>query len=91
MLELKKKCFDFSWISECRGALMGFAALWVVLFHSPELSFAFLRFKPLFVGLDLIKGRGNAGVDIFLLLSGLGLYYSLEKTEALRNFIKDVF
>lgn len=51
---------------------MGFAILWVVFLHSPG---NYSRFPILYY----IKNIGNLGVDIFLLLSGIGLYYSAKK------------
>lgn len=49
---------------------MGFAILWVVLFHSG------LVFNVYFVP---IKHLGYLGVDIFMLCSGLGVAFSLKK------------
>ena len=52
---------------------MGAACIWVVLSHNvcvwPGKLWIFEQFAY----------RGNAGVDIFLLLSGIGLYYSYSK------------
>lgn len=58
-------------LSRHRSAIMGFAILWVMAFHLPA-SFGFLPF-------DLIKMIGYGGVDIFLFLSGFGLYFSCSK------------
>ena len=60
-------------LSKHRSAIMGLAILWVMLFHIPY-SFGFVPF-------DLIKGVGYGGVDIFLFLSGFGLYFSCSKDE----------
>ena len=59
-------------LSRCRSELMGLAALWVMLFHAYSLSF-------IFVPLDAVKSAGFAGVDVFILLSAIGLYVSLSK------------
>lgn len=56
-------------LSTCRGELMGVAMLWVMLFHAYSLPVPWLP-------LDLVKRMGFAGVDIFLLLSAMGLYVS---------------
>lgn len=65
-------------ISTCRSALMGFAMLWIVFyhfgFHAPVISH-FTRF-------------GYTGVDIFMFLSGFGLFYSLQKKQGLSNYFK---
>lgn len=56
---------------------MGMAILWVVLFHAK------FEFHGI---LDTIQTIGYGGVDIFFLLSGIGLYYSLRKSEKLLPF-----
>ena len=70
-------------ISRYRSVLMGLAALWIAWYHSymhfatiPALGKASTAAAVL---LNTVRSHGNAGVDIFLLLSGLGLYYSFEK------------
>lgn len=57
--------------SQYRSALMGFSTILILICHSIE-----------YIGVD--KGimyhlliQGNRGVDIFLFLSGIGIYYSL--------------
>lgn len=62
-------------LSRYRGELMGIAMLWVMLFHAYELDTGFL---PLY----LLRGTGAAGVDIFLLLSGMGICCSLTRRGA---------
>ena len=50
---------------------MGFAILWIMLFH--------LRVPTDLAVIDFIRSVGYGGVDIFLFLSGFGLYYSLSR------------
>lgn len=61
-------------LSRYRSELMGLAALWVMLFHAYPFKFGFFP-------LDAFKYLGFAGVDIFILLSAMGLYVSLNKEE----------
>lgn len=67
-----------------RAALMGFAALWIVFFHewqmltTPESRFYTLEL--------FVKRIGFCGVDMFLLLSGMGMVYSLEKNSLPRFY-----
>ena len=51
---------------------MGFAMIIVMLFHAP------LPSKDLYYGL---MRCGNNGVDMFLFLSGIGLWFSWTKNE----------
>lgn len=66
-------------ICKWRTELMGVAILWIVLFHS-QMQLGNI--------LGLIQKIGYGGVDIFLLLSGVGIYYSLQKQDGLANFYK---
>lgn len=59
-------------ITKHRTELMGFAILWVVLFHLPDFTRndSFLDLLMIF-----IQSIGYAGVDIFFFLSGFGLTF----------------
>lgn len=67
-----KKNIELGNISRYRGELMGLAIIFVVLFHVG------LPREDIFFGL---RRMGNIGVDIFLFLSGIGLWYSWSKTR----------
>ena len=58
-------------LSTYRSELMGLAMLMVVFRHLP-----FDINNPVY---HYVKGNAGFGVDIFLLLSGIGLYYSISK------------
>ena len=63
-------------ISNSRSFLFGIATLMILFFHSTiEIpgSNWFLKI------IGFIKQFGNTGVDIFLFLSAVGLYFSLKK------------
>ena len=64
-------------ISRFRGELMGAAMLFIILFH-----IGLSRGDP-FYGL---RRCGNVGVDIFLFLSGVGLWYSWTKNPSVRHY-----
>lgn len=64
-------------LSKHRKSLMGFAALWILMTHEWQIissTDSCLNFTEIF-----IKRIGFCGVDIFLLLSGMGLTYSIKK------------
>jgi len=71
---------DLSLISKYRTQLMGIAIIWVMLFHS-GIFFS----SPV---LMFIKKIGFGGVDIFIFLSGLGIFFSLDKNDDIKNFYK---
>lgn len=65
-------------ISKYRGELMGIAMLFVILFHVG------LPRDDAFFGL---RRMGNIGVDYFLFLSGMGLWFSWKKNPGTFRFI----
>lgn len=64
-------------ISRFRGALMGIAMLIIIMFHVD------LARWDTFYGL---RRMGNLGVDMFLFLSGVGLWFSWVKTPSYKHF-----
>lgn len=66
-------------VSRYRGELMGAAILFIILFHVP------LARSDAFFGL---RRCGNIGVDMFLFLSGVGLWYSWVKNPSASHFYK---
>lgn len=78
MSKRQKYIFDHSYkisisiLSEQRSPLMGFAIIYIMLFH-------FESHNPFFCTKFFVVG--DIGVECFLLLSGLGNYYSLSRTE----------
>ena len=80
-LPCPQKGTHYALLSKYRSELMGLAALWVMLFHAFQLN---IGFAPL----RLLKSFGYAGVDIFVLLSGMGLCMSFVKRdgEPLRTY-----
>ena len=71
------RIFKFSDIVSYRAELMGFAILWIFMLHSGAIG------NPIY---DTIRKFGWAGVDIFFFLSALGLCYSLNKNNNLKDF-----
>ena len=62
-----------------RSELMGWSILWIMMLHFTFNQIAFLGF---------IAQYGFAGVEIFLFVSGIGLYFSLEKNNNPKQFYK---
>jgi len=59
-------------ISTYRPELMGWSILWIMMLH-----FTFNQIKPL----GFIAQYGFTGVDIFIFVSGLGLFFSLDRND----------
>ena len=71
--------FNVNYISKYRSHLMGIATLLVIFGHSAGNGVVMPEW------MESLCGMASVGVDIFLLVSGLGLWYSLNnrKTERL--------
>ncbi|MBR3169300.1 acyltransferase [Candidatus Saccharibacteria bacterium] len=83
----------FNWynLSKYRNIIYGFSAIWIILFHIANwLPDSIKYFHPFIVKLFQ---AGNVGVDIFLIMSGICLYFSLKKTNGkhIINFYKKRF
>lgn len=77
MQKMVSKPLQFSNISKYKSEIYGISILWIVLFHARAMlninfSFDLTVLRPL----DAIIGYGNIGVEIFLLCSGIFLYFS---------------
>lgn len=73
-------------VSKHRSSLMGIAILWVIIYHMVAKGteyFDFKFFNPLF-------NQGDSGVDIFMFLSGWGVYFSYKK-YSIQEFYKRRF
>lgn len=71
--------FELKDIATYRSELMGWAITWIMMLH-----FTFIQIKPL----GFIAQYGFAGVDIFMMVSGLGLYFSLDKDNHIGHFYR---
>lgn len=71
---------DIALLSKYRTQLMGIAMLWVMLRHSEfnDTGYAFI--------IRLLHRSGYGGVDIFFLLSGLGLFFAYNKEKSIKVF-----
>lgn len=76
---MKYHPFHLKDISTYRSELMGWSILWIMMLH-----FTFNQIKPL----GFISQYGFAGVDIFLFVSGFGLFYSLDKDNNLARYYR---
>ena len=74
---MKIKDIELANISRFRGELMGAAMLFIILFHVG------LPREDAFYGL---RRMGNVGVDMFLFLSGIGLWFSWVKNPDVKRF-----
>lgn len=79
---LKNAGINTGLISSERGAIMGLSIVWIVLCHA---SFDVSRYPTI---VQTVKHYGIIGVDFFLFLSAIGLFYSLKKDRHVLSFYK---
>lgn len=84
MKKMKNKTFEL--FSKYRTLIMGLATLSVLIFHFTDDKRIYAYG---FDGLSFLYNRliSSGGVDIFLVMSGLGLYYSWKKNPKYKEFI----
>ena len=78
---LEEKSCDWGIISKYRTALMGIGTLLVLLIHGNEFHWSenLYFFKK-------IVNEGSIGVEVFLFLSGIGLFFSMQKDGNVLKF-----
>ena len=77
-------------VSQYRDQLFGISILLIMLFHGK--TFDALAFSPVlssYLPFQSWVSVGAIGVDVFLFLSGMGLYYAMRKQPPLRVFYKN--
>lgn len=83
---MQNKNNDLLLISKYRNQIMGFAAIWILLFHewfilSNDKSTIFSKVAINFINF------GYCGVDIFFFLSGMSLVYAIKKETVLKFYL----
>ena len=78
--------FDLGIISKYRSEIFGITISWIVILHGVIMDK--VTFSPNLEWLYIILKHGNVGVDIFLFLSGIGLYYSFSKDNDVGRYMK---
>ena len=75
-------------VSRYRGEIYGFLILWIMLFHGYLLDVYFFTDKPVLKYVGIFINHGNIGVESFLLLSGISLYYSFQRNRDIGQYIQ---
>ena len=72
-------------ISSYRTEIMGLCCLYIIISHN------FFNWPDIFSPLRRLADCGNIAVDIFLMLSGIGLYFSYHRNRSLAGYYKKRF
>lgn len=82
--EKQNNGLNWNILSQNRSEIMGLATLMIVIFHFFQMS-NFLNDNLI---IDRLAYAFCSGVEIFIFLSGIGLFYSYQKKPALKDFYK---
>ena len=87
-----RKYFDLNWLSKYRDGLYGVSIIAIMIFHFGEDVASAVRNGVIEAGLfqDAVVLHygfvGSIGVEVFVFLSGMGLYYSFSKNSNIKEF-----
>lgn len=79
----EKKQFSYENLSKYRNVLMGLQIILIIIFHFAVDGYYVRDSRIIYLFYKYIR---SSGVDIFLLLSGLGLYFSWKKNPDVKQF-----
>ena len=86
----KDRLLNWQILSKNRNLLFGLAISWVMLLHMTNFpvidKWEGFKENSLLMSVYRLIDLGSVGVDIFLFLSGIGLYYSFSRCSDLRRF-----
>lgn len=86
---IKKGQFLLESVSRYRSEIYGLSIIWIFLFHMKQIEgWEVFKDVPKLQWINEIHGMGNMGVDVFLFMSGICLYFSFVKNEDIMEFIK---
>ncbi len=75
------KKYNLNLLSKNRATVYGISILWIMLFHS-----TFVFENKWLLPVKLIQSCGGFGVDIFIFLSGISLYFAMEDEPSVIKF-----
>ena len=81
--------FNLYSISQFRNEIFGLTIIWIMLLHGVILNN--VQVPAYCQWMYVILKHGNVGVDIFLFLSGIGLFFSFSSNSNLQNYLKKRF
>lgn len=84
------KKIEYSLVSKYRNVIMGLSIISILIFHYvDDCRIMHYNYHGLIKYYNILIS--SSGVDIFLILSGVGLYYSFKKNNKLKDFFKKRF
>ena len=75
-------------LSKYRSQIYGFAIIWIAFFHGSINTVDYSFGNESLLWLKTIMGNGSVGVEVFLFLSGISLYFSYRNNPDLLSYLK---
>ena len=75
-------------LSKYRDEVYGISILWIMIFHGYLCEIFYFADRPLLKYVGVFLDNGNIGVEVFLFMSGICMYYSFYKDNDLIRFLK---
>jgi peptidoglycan/LPS O-acetylase OafA/YrhL len=83
-----KNTLQFNILSQSRDEIYGISTIWIMLFHGCLSKVVYFKDIPVAEYFGEFLSRGNLGVEVFLFLSGICLYFSFVKNSSIIAFMK---
>lgn len=78
-----KKIFSYDTLSKYRNVLMGLQIILIIVFHFTEDAYYQRDSRIIYLFYNYVR---SSGVDMFLLMSGIGLYFSWKRKPDVKKF-----
>lgn len=75
-------------LSLCRNELYGISILWIMLFHGNLCEVSYFQNLPIIKYIGRFIQYGNMGCEVFIILSGICLYFSFHNKPDILSFFK---
>lgn len=75
-------------LSKYRAPIYGFAIIWIAFFHGSVDTVDYSFGHDSLLWFKTIMSNGSVGVEVFLFLSGISLYFSFKNDSNLLSYLK---
>ena len=79
---------NYNLVSIYRNELYGISILWIMLFHGYLCEVSYFQNLPIINYVGRFIQYGNMGCEVFIILSGICLYFSFHNKPDIRSFFK---
>lgn len=85
---MKKECFHWGLLSKYRNVIYGVSAVSILIYHYTSIYSYYPGYMRSCIAQYYFNFIGSVGVEIFLFLSGISMYFSYISRDSIGSFIK---